>query len=111
MARYRIPVFVSYPRPSTLEQQGFIDLLSAYLYSRGIAARTLGVTDYDTDAPLHAIRRLMRESNGLITVAFRRMYVEHGAEHHMATIPGVEPRTMADTWLTSPWSHIEPAMA
>jgi len=36
---------------------------------RGLEPRTLGVTDYDMDAPLKAIRRLMLESNGLITIA------------------------------------------
>jgi hypothetical protein len=36
------------------------------------------VTDYDMDAPLTAIRRLMLESNGLLTIAFRRTYVEKG---------------------------------
>ena len=33
--------------------------------------RTLCVTNYDVDAPLTAIRRLMLESNGLLTVILR----------------------------------------
>jgi hypothetical protein len=49
-----------------------------YLRGRGLEPRTLGVTDYDMDAPMTAIRRLMLESNGLITVAFRRTEVRDG---------------------------------
>lgn len=48
-------VFLSYPRPYNNEQQNFIEKLSEYLVSRGYEPRTLGVTDYDMDAPLKAI--------------------------------------------------------
>lgn len=67
--RFKISVFLSYPKPCMREQAVFIDRLCTYLDSRGFAPRTLGVTDYDMDAPLKAIRRLMLESNGLITIA------------------------------------------
>ncbi|WP_237748721.1 hypothetical protein [Streptococcus mutans] len=40
--------------------------------------RTLGITDYDMNAPLTAIRRLMIESNGIITIAFRRNLIRDG---------------------------------
>lgn len=81
--------------------------LSEYLKSRGYDPRTLGVTDYDVDAPLKAIRRLMLESNGIITIAFRRALIIQG---------NVKPETdntyaIDNSWLTSAWSHIEPAMA
>lgn len=100
-------VFLSYPRPYNKEQQIFILALSEYLVSRGYAPRTLGITDYDMDAPLKAIRRLMIESNGLITIAFRRALINQGIG---------EPDTpneysLDGKWLTSPYSHIEPAMA
>jgi hypothetical protein len=93
------------------EQQQFIDRVSEYLDSRGFAARTLGVTDYDMDAPLKAIRRLMLESNGLITVAFRRTYIEKGETNHRTNMTSLATYPLSDQWLTSPWAHIEPAMA
>lgn len=107
----QIPVFLSYPKPSQLSQQKFIDHLTAYLKSRGISPRTLGVTDYDLEAPLNAIRRLMIESNGLITVAFRRTFIQDGTMRFGTDIPGSESRKIEAQWLTSPWSQIEPAMA
>jgi hypothetical protein len=69
--QFKTSIFLSYPKPCMGEQQKFIDRVWDYLDGRGFAARTLGVNEYDTDAPLKAIRRLMMESNGLITVAFR----------------------------------------
>src|SRR5687767_12042621 len=107
----QIPIFLSYPKPCLLSQQKFIDHLTAYLKSSGISPRTLGVTDYDVEAPLNAIRRLMIESNGLITVAFRRTFVQDGTMRFGTDLPGVESRKIAGQWLTSPWSQIEPAMA
>jgi hypothetical protein len=82
--KHGISVFLSYPKPCFGRQEAFVSKISKYLSERGMAPRTLGVTDYDMDAPLTAIRRLMLESNGLITIAFRR---------------------------TTPWAHIEPSMA
>lgn len=80
--------------------------MGTYLLGRGLEPRTLGVTDYDVDAPLKAIRRLMLESSGLITVAFRRIFVG-SAEVQPGT---AEASSITDQWLTSPYSHMEPAM-
>lgn len=69
-------VFLSYPKPCFGRQQTFVEQVYRCLSDRGFSPRTLGVTDYDMDAPLTAIRRLMLESNGLLTIAFRRTYIE-----------------------------------
>src|ERR1035438_4602049 len=74
----RISVFLSSPKPHRQQQAQFIEKINQHLLDRGFSPRTLGVTDYDMDAPLKAIRRLMLESNGLITIAFRRTLVEKG---------------------------------
>lgn len=60
------------------QQKSFIEQLIKHLNRRGFEPRTLGVTDYDADAPLTAIRRLLLESNGLLCVAFRRSIVNDG---------------------------------
>jgi hypothetical protein len=109
--RFKISVFLSYPKPCMDEQEQFIVRVVDYLDRRGFAARTLGVTDYDLDAPLKAIRRLMLESNGLITVAFRRTYIEKGEGNYRTNISSLTSYPLNDRWLTSPWAHIEPAMA
>jgi hypothetical protein len=107
----KIPVFLSFPKPHLRVQQDFMDKLTHYLEGRGFAPRTLGVTDYDMDAPLKAIRRLMLESNGLITVALRRTRIISGVLRPDADVDGHSPENISDVWLTSPYCHIEPAMA
>lgn len=106
-----VPIFLSYPRPHQVQQKKFTDDLSAYLRKRGLEPKTLGVNEYDLDAPLKAIRRLMMESNGLITVAFRRTWVKEGVLRKGADIAGANESPNDDIWLTSPYCHIEPAMA
>lgn len=104
-------VFLSYPKPCFRKQEEFIGRIRDYLDKRGFVARTLGVTDYDMDAPLTAIRRLMLESNGLITVAFRRTFVEKGVARFRTDINNLSEQPIDGQWLTTPWAHIEPAMA
>ena len=71
-------IFLSYPRPFKKRQEEFIERIIHYFEERELQPRTLGVTDYDMDAPLTAIRRLMLESNGLVTIAFRRSLIKQG---------------------------------
>jgi hypothetical protein len=107
----KISIFLSYPKPCLQRQAAFIKRICAHLESRGLEPRTLGVTDYDMDAPLKAIRRLMMESHGLITVAFRRTYIEKGVAKYGTDLLDQNPSEIKERWLTTPWAHIEPAMA
>ena len=105
-----ISVFLSHPQPINDAQKEFIEKLKLWLDKRGFLARTLGVTDYSDAAPLNAIRGLMSESNGLICIALRRSHIDTGS----ATVrrgKGYIEKKIEDQWLTSPWAHIEPAMA
>lgn len=101
---------MSYPQPYLNKQQEFIDYIKRYLCDRGIVTRTLGVTDYDMDEPFTAIRRLMLESNGLLTIAFRRTYIEKGFIKQNADIDNAQKHQLENQWLASSWCHIEPAM-
>ena len=107
---YKIPIFLSYPKPFMENQRGFIKQICEYLDSRGFIGRTLGVTDYDMQEPLTAIRRLMLECNGLITIALRRVYMEKASGKPSSDILENE-YSLNEKWLTSPYCQIEPAMA
>ncbi|MEP6465240.1 MAG: hypothetical protein ABJB05_02995 [Parafilimonas sp.] len=107
----KISIFLSYPKPCFTSQQTFIDNLKNFLSDRGFAPRTIGVTDYDMDAPLKGIRRLMVECNGLITVALRRTFIEKGTGRYRTDIQDLNEASIDNKWLTSPWSQIEAAMA
>ncbi|WP_333882461.1 hypothetical protein [Holdemanella porci] len=103
-------IFLSYPRPFKKRQEEFIERIIHYFEERALQPRTLGVTDYDMDAPLTAIRRLMLESNGLVTIAFRRSLIKQGTGKPISDI-GEEEYDLSNKWLTSPYCQIEPAMA
>jgi hypothetical protein len=107
----RSPIFLSYAKPWSGAQDRFVDRVSSYLRQRGFEPRTLGVTDYDMDAPLRAIRRLMLESNGLVTIAFRRILITEGTATLRDSAGKLQDKPLADCWLTTPWTHIEAAMA
>ena len=102
----QIPVFLSYSTPYSKEQEGFIETLKQTLETHCLYPRTLGVTDYDLEEPLVAVRRMMLECNGLITIAFRRFEIQAGTEHKKGA-----GKTLNGQYFTSPWCHIEPAMA
>lgn len=106
----KISIFLSYPKPHLQRQKDFIQEIQNYLDDRGFQPRTLGVTDYDMEAPLTSIRRLMLESNGLLTIAFRRGFIEAGVSKPNSDI-GENGFDLSDKWITSPWCQIEPAMA
>ena len=106
-----VPVFVSVPRPHTSKQHAFIVKITEYLESRGLEPRTLGVTDYDTRNPLTAVRRMLIESNGLLSIAFRRVHVTSATLRDGADFEQQQATPLSPFWLTSPWCHIETAMA
>ncbi len=100
-------IFLSYPKPINDLQVNFIEGFESFLIKNRLIPRTLGVSDYDTEAPLTAIRRLINESNGLITIAFKRTLIEKGKFKPDSDSESV----INNKWITSPFCHIEPAMA
>lgn len=106
-----IPIFLSYPKPFMHKQNEFIEKLTLILRRKGFEPQTLGVTDYNLDAPLKGIRELMINSYGLIAVAFKRYYIEYGEVKKGSDIDILQAKKMNNIWMTSPYSHIEPAMA
>lgn len=106
----RHSVFLSHPSPITQEQVSFIKELKEHLKMRGFEPRTLGVSDYDMQEPLAAIRQIMLESNGVITIALKRYYVEKGASKHGSNL-GIPEQPIDGKWFTSPFCQIESAMA
>jgi len=106
-----ISVFLSYPTPHLQAQQQFIAHVEGYLLSQGLEARTMGKSNYDMDAPLAGIRRLMVGCCGLLSVAFRRSLAKKVQVRAGADLDKVFSEEVEHIWLTSPYCQIEPAMA
>jgi hypothetical protein len=104
------PIFLSHPTPHLKKQEDFISNLSLLLQHRGLCARTVKLSHCSIEEPLHLIRQAMSECNGLIAVAFKRTLITNGIIK-----PGCDNGSVTSTinskWLSSPYSHIEPAMA
>jgi len=107
---YKIPIFLSYPQPFTKNQHQVIEKIKELLDDKGFLGRTLGVTDYDMQEPLTAIRRLMLECNGILTIALRRHYIVDGTSKPNSDT-GARQTDISSQWLTSPYCQVEPAMA
>lgn len=105
-----IPVFISTPQGFLSKQEKFFRDVEETLKSNDLRPMTLGRTEYSIDAPLKAIRRIMACSFGLLALAFRRTFVSAGTDRPNSDL-GWAPSDRSGSWLTSPYCHIEPAMA
>jgi hypothetical protein len=109
-----IPIFLSHPKPHNDAQSSFLENLQNYLKdSKGmdLDPLTLGETYYDWQNPLAGIRRLMLTSNGVLVIALRRYFIKNGEERRINKQRTAEVKEISGFWMTSPWCHIEAAMA
>lgn len=106
-----IPVFLSYAKPFNRKQIKFISKVERYLVENGFKTRTLGITDNSTSAPLIKIREIMNECHGLLSVAFRRGFIEKGVGKPNTNLAGHIQYDISQKWITSPYCQIEPSMA
>jgi hypothetical protein len=108
-----ISVFLSRTAPHTVAQSQFLTALCNYLRDRGLEPRTVGDTDFGLNG-LAAVRGLLRQSNGLISIAFRRAHVTEGIDRptpDMELDSSLRETSLSGSWLTTPWCHMETAMA
>lgn len=104
------PVFLSCPQPYLKLQEEFLRLFRKKLQDKNLDPRTIGETDYTMDSPLEGIRSLMLVTNGLVAVALKRHHVVEGASKDASDM-GYPSQSIAGKYFTSPFCHIEPAMA
>jgi hypothetical protein len=106
----KIPVFVSTPKSYLQAQEDFVTEVENSLSNRGLQPVTLGRSEYDINAPLVAIRRLMGGCCGLICIGLRRTHIAEGTDRPNSDI-GEAATPRKGSWLSSPYCQIEPAMA
>ena len=112
-----LPIFLSRATPQTSGETGaaqtsFLRALTEYLGTRGLEPWTVGDTHFAAHG-IDEIRGLINRANGMITVAFKRDRV---LGRGVAAPP---PPRLADslwtegpdTFVTTPWCHMEAAMA
>ncbi|MEY2884149.1 MAG: hypothetical protein RL490_1873 [Pseudomonadota bacterium] len=101
-------VFISMGTPYTETQSRFRDALETFLREKcKIDPRIIGKNEYPDGNPLTKIRTVMSQCHGVIVLAYERKYLESGFEKRS----GKMPLTISNRSYTTPWNHIESAMA
>src|ERR1700682_5210130 len=101
-------IFVSMGTPYSDRYLQFRDELETFLRNRCKVERgIMGKSAYPDGSPLEKVRDVMRDCHGVIVVAYERKYLQSGVEKR----GGKAPITLQDRAYTTPWNHIESAMA
>ena len=101
-------VFISMGTPYTPEYAAFRDALEAFLRDHcKVDPRIIGKNEYPSGSPLPKIREVMRKCDGVIIVAYERKHLAKGAEKRGSDAEVA----ISNRAYTTPWNHIESAMA
>ena len=111
MVLWKFQCFLVMQNHSIENKQNLSVKLKEHLVENGFKPRTLGITDNSTSAPLMKIREIMNECHGLLSVAFRRGFIEKGVSKPNTNLAGHIQYDISQKWITSPYCQIEPSMA
>jgi hypothetical protein len=96
-------VFLSLGNPYKPEYQDFAEALEKKCEELGIALKSVGYNVGTHGRPLMKVIEILDQSKGAVIVAFKRLEVASGSEKGKS-LP-------APVYVTTPWNHIEAAMA
>ena len=99
-------VFISKGSAATDGQRAFIDAVLEMLDAVGMSARIMGENEWSHEQPLKAIRKIVKECDGAVVIAFTRTQFEEGVE-----IKNNQAIPVSNTKLPTTWNHIEASMA
>ena len=101
-------IFISMGTPYNEQYSQFRDALETLLRDGcKTDPRIIGKNEYPSGSPLEKIRDVMRGCQGVLIVAYERKFVEAGVERR----GGTGALQIARITYTTPWNHIESAMA
>ncbi|TKD38120.1 hypothetical protein [Azotobacter chroococcum] len=99
-------VFISKGSAATDEQRTFVDAVLEMLDTVGMSARIMGENEWSHEQPLRAIRKIMKECDGAVIIAFTRTQFDEGIELKKNQITPI-----SNIKLPTTWNHIEASMA
>jgi hypothetical protein len=104
-------IFVSMGTPYTDGYVRFRDALERLLRDEcRVDPRIIGKNEYPSGTPIRHINDTMRTCDGVIIVAYERKRIQLGIDKPDAGIERGE-RTLKNEKFTTPWNHIESAIA
>ena len=96
-------IFLSVGNRYSQEYQEFVKALDIRMQSMNLMVKSVGYNVSTHERPMMKVLEVMNESKGAVILAFRRIHVERGVEK--------DCEMLADISITTPWNHIEAAMA
>jgi len=99
-------VFISKGSAATYEQRLFIDAVLDMLNTVGLSPRIMNENEWSYEQPLKSIRKVIKECDGLIIIAFTRTKFQNGIE-----IKKDQNVELNDIMLPTTWNHIEGSIA
>ncbi len=104
-----IPVYISHPTPHTIQQKVFLRNIKDFFLKHNIMCDNVYVSD--NSVLLQLIRERIKKCCGIVIVAYERKHIELATIKRGADIPGVSSQKVCDISETTPFTHIEMAMA
>ena len=99
-------VFISKGSAATVEQRAFVDAVLDMLDTVGLSPRIMGENEWSHEQPLKAIRKIIKECDGAVVIAFTRTKFEEGVELKNDQIIPINNISLPTTW-----NHIEASIA
>lgn len=100
-------VFLSVGLPANPEQEAFVRAVEDRLRVEGLVPQTVGRTYFTADSPFMGVNKLLDDCRGVVVVALERIYLSSGMERRGG--PAASP--LQAIKLSTPWNHIEAALA
>ncbi len=99
----KIPVFVSAPTKLNRDQQLSYDKIITLLDHENLERRALGRSEYPTEYPLKEVYLIARHCSGGMILGYSQSIARQ-----LEIKPGtVEPKTLTDIKLPTPWNQLE----
>lgn len=99
-------VFISKGSTATEAQRAFVDAVLEMLDIAGMSARIMNENEWSHEQPLTAIRKIMKECDGAVVIAFTRTTYKDGLE-----LKSDKEIPLKNVKLPTTWNHIEASMA
>lgn len=99
-------VFISKGSAATEDQRSFVDAILDMLDTVGLSPRIMNENEWSHEQPLKAIRKIIKECDGAVVIAFTRTQFQEGIELKKDQVIPLENINLPTTW-----NHIEASMA
>lgn len=109
-----IPIFISRPNPYTKEQAYFLKQIINVLNKADLHNITLEAADYNPYDSLSCMNEMIKRCYGMLIIAFGQYYINNGISKkgaiYDASFFDSRESDITNTWITSPFCHIEGAL-